>query len=878
MTGIDIKKARGLTEDEVRLSRREQGANVMSVARKKGFWAHFISNLNDPIIKILIGALIINILFVFRTSDWIETAGIALSVFLATFISTMSEYGSQNAFARLNEVNENYLCRVRRDGALKEIPVSEIVCGDVVLLSSGDCVPADGFIIEGGLTVDQSPMTGESVEVEKKPRSGEPLSPKSSSALLRGCSVMSGEGVMLVSAVGDKTLLGEISRELQLDTRESPMKIRLSKLAKQISRLGYAAAVLISLVYLFNELVLDSGSNPAVIMMKLGDWRYMLETALNALTLGLTVVIVAVPEGLPLMVSVVLSSNTKKMVKDMVLVKKPVGIEAAGSMNILFTDKTGTLTEGNLSVVSVFDDRQEYGSVADFRIQSPSAFELYRLNALYNTSAQMCGGRLLGGNSTEKALLNSLLPAELEARCFVLSKTPFDSAQKFSAVELSRPQKLRLYKGAAERLLSKISLSLGKDGEVQPFDRSKFCAMLNAHTRRGERVLICTVGGGKFGDDSATTLVCGIVISDRLRSEAKSSVATLKRAGIQVTMITGDSKETAATIAEKCGILGRNCDICLSSDELSRLSDDELSDLLPRIAVIARALPQDKSRLVRIAQSKGLVCGMTGDGINDAPALKRADIGFSMGKGSQVAKEAGDVVILDNNLSSIVRAVLYGRTIFKSIRKFIVLQLTINLCAVGVTMICPFLGIDSPVTVVQMLWLNIIMDTLGGLAFAGEPPLDSYMTEPPKRRDEPILNRYMVNQILTLGAFTIALSLSFLKNPYFTSNFRTEPDNLYLLTGFFAFFIFAAVFNCFNARSDRLNIFAGITKNRPFTLIMLMISVIQIVFVYLGGEVLRTVPLYLGELKVALLAALAVFPAEAIRKIVWKRIIKKPRY
>ena len=298
MTGIDIKKARGLSEDEVRQSRAEHGVNVMSVAKKKSFWSHFISNLNDPIIKILIGALIINVLFVFRTSDWMETAGIALSVFLATFISTMSEYGSQNAFAKLNEANENYLCRVRRDGDLKEIPVSEIVCGDVVLLSSGDCVPADGFIIEGALTVDQSAMTGESIEVEKKPRNGEALSPKSSSALLRGCCVMSGNGIMLVSAVGDKTLLGEISRELQLDTRESPMKIRLSKLAKQISRMGYAAAVLIGLVYLFNELVLDSGSNPAVILMKLSNWRYMIETALNALTLGLTVVIVAVPEGL----------------------------------------------------------------------------------------------------------------------------------------------------------------------------------------------------------------------------------------------------------------------------------------------------------------------------------------------------------------------------------------------------------------------------------------------------------------------------------------------------------------------------------------------------------------------------------------------------
>jgi magnesium-transporting ATPase (P-type) len=269
---------------------------------------------------------------------------------------------------------------------------------------------------------------------------------------------------------------------------------------------------------------------------------------------------------------------------------------------------------------------------------------------------------------------------------------------------------------------------------------------------------------------------------------------------------------------------------------------------------------------------------MTGDGINDAPALKCADIGFSMGNGTQVAKEAGDIVILDNNLSSIAKAVLYGRNIFKSIRKFIVLQLTMNFCAVGVTMICPFIGIDAPVTVVQMLWLNIIMDTLGGLAFAGEPPLASYMQEPPKRRDEPILNSYMVNQILWLGFFTIGLSLAFLKNPFFTSNFRFSDDNVYLLTAFFAFFIFAAVFNCFNARSDRLNLLAGITKNRPFTFIMIMISAIQILFVYLGGAVLRTAPLYASELNVALLSALLVFPAEFIRKLIWKKLVKKSGY
>lgn len=584
------------------------------------------------------------------------------------------------------------------------------------------------------------------------------------------------------------------------------------------------------------------------------------------------------PEGLPLMISVVLSSNIKKMVRDMVLVKKPVGIEAAGSMNILFTDKTGTLTEGILSVGALFTDYEDFPSVSHLKSSAPNLFELYRLNALYNTSAEVECKKIIGGNSTDKALLASLLPSDLEKAYQLRAKTPFDSANKFSSVTVNFDGGTVFYKGAPEKLLPDIKFSLDRNGDTRAFNRSAFCAKISNLTKFGARVILCAIGDASHGKRCDLTLVCGIVLSDRIRQEAKPSVSALKRAGIQVVMITGDNKETATSIAEKCGILGKNCDICLTSEELASLSDGKLSELLPRLAVVARALPKDKSRLVKIAQTRGLVCGMTGDGINDAPALRCADIGISMGNGTQVAKEAGDIVILDNNLASIVRAVLYGRNIFKSIRKFIVLQLTMNLCAVGVTMICPFIGIDAPVTVVQMLWINIIMDTLGGLAFAGEPPLESYMNEPPKRRDEPILNAYMVNQIVSLGAFTIVLSLAFLKLPFFTSNFRSAADNIYLLTAFFAFFIFAAVFNCFNARSDRINLLAGITQNRPFTLIMLMISVIQIGFVYLGGSVLRTVPLYAHELKTALVTALAVFPAELARKLFWKLVIKKPRY
>ena len=873
-----IKRGGGLTSDEVSISRSKHGTNQMTPPRRKSFFSHFFANMNDPVIRVLLIALGSNIFFVFRTSDWVETVGIGISVFLATFISTLSEYGSENAFSKLREESEIYLCRVRRDNLVKEIPIDEIVVGDIVLLSPGDKIPADGFLTNGNLQVDQSAMTGETREVAKMPRKRDKLDPSSPCALLRECTVVSGEGEMEVAVVGDKTFIGEISREITLDTRQSPLKLRLTKLAAQISRLGYAAAILVGTVYLINAIFLDSGMDRAIILSKVTDIRFLLTNCLNALTLGLTVVVVAVPEGLPMMIAVVLSSNIKKMARDMVLVRKPVGIEAAGSMNILFTDKTGTLTEGRLCVTEFFTDHETYTSAIKCRSSAGAIYNMLRLCALCNTSAELSGNKVVGGNTTEQALLSAMLPMSADTGCQILSREPFDSVRKYSSAYISASGGITLFKGAPERLLPFVVSALGKDGNKISFDRSSFLSHLERLTGSGSRVLVTAFCEGKHTEPRNLTLICGVAMSDRIRPEARHSVEELKAAGIHVVMITGDNVDTAKAIATSCGLISRHSDLCLSSDDLAKMSDMQIAEVLSRLAVVARALPGDKSRLIRIAQEKGLVCGMTGDGINDAPALKRADIGFAMGSGTQVAKDAGDIIILDNNLASIVRAVLYGRNIFKSIRKFIVLQLTMNFCAVGVTMICPFLGIDSPVTVVQMLWINIIMDSLGCLAFAGEPPLPSCMKEKPKKRDDPLLNSYMVNEILILGGFTIALSLFFLKSPAVICRFRASDDNIYLLTAFFAFFIFAGVFNCFNARTDRLDLFAGFSRNRPFMVIMFLISVIQIGFVYLGGEILRTTPLTFSEMTTALTMALLVFPAEFIRKLFWKIVIKHQGY
>ena len=335
-------------------------------------------------------------------------------------------------------------------------------------------------------------------------------------------------------------------------------------------------------------------------------------------------------------------------------------------------------------------------------------------------------------------------------------------------------------------------------------------------------------------------------------------------------MITGDGILTAKSIAKDTNIINSKRDLCLEHKDIEKMTDKQLSDILPRLALLARALPQDKSRLVRLSQSQDKVVGMTGDGINDAPALRLSDVGFAMGDGSDVAKEAGDVVILDNNLASIVKAVLYGRNIFKSIRKFLVFQLTMNFSSALVCMFAPFFGFETPITVSQMLWVNMIMDTLGGLAFAGEAPQKRIMKERPKRRDEPILNSYMAHQIFISGGFSAIFSILFLKLPFFASHLRSTENNIVLLSAFFGLFVFLSVMQCINSRTDRLNLLNGITKNPTFILIMLLILVIQISFIYFGGAVLRTTPLSINELLFTFACASLAIPVELIRKILWR--------
>lgn len=850
---MENKKHLGLNDKEVALSREKYGINKMTKKAKKSFVISFLENLGDPVIRVLIVSLIANILFTMKNIDWFETGGIAVAILLATAISTISERSSQKAFEKLNDSAKSYAL-VRRNGEINTVYSEDLVVGDAVLLHAGDKICADGYLVAGTVSLDQSAMTGESKEAAKIPlvKLNElDLSPSSPHSCLGGCLVASGEGEMIVSRVGDKSFLGGIVKELQEETRESPLKIRLNKLAKQISLLGYGAAIFITILSLFSSIVIQSDFTREVILSKITDTSYIIGEILHSITLGLTVVIMAVPEGLPMMIAVVLSSNVKKMLSDNVLVRKQTGIEAAGSMNILFTDKTGTLTKGKMKVEGfILPDGSIINGVKKFQSAHPNLYKSFCENAIYNTSAIISKNNIIGGNFTECALIESIKNHKAPDYSNVSHKTPFDSKSKFSFAEYKGS---RYFKGAPEVILANTT--------QDSFDRALVEKAIYHMQSQGKRIIAMTQN---------ENFTCAPIISDPIRIEARGSVETLRQAGILTVMITGDGLITAKSIAEKVGIIYGNHSLCLSHDDLEKMSDEEISEILPRLALIARALPQDKSRLVRIAQSKNLVVGMTGDGINDAPALKLSDIGFAMGDGAEVAKEAGDIVILDNNLASIVKAVLYGRNIFKSIRKFLVFQLTMNFSSALVCMIAPLLGFDTPITVSQMLWVNMIMDTLGGIAFAGEAPQKRIMKEKPKRRDEPILNKYMVHQIIISGTFSVIISMLFLKAPFMTKHIRESESNLVLLSAFFGLFIFLGVMQCINSRTDRLNLFNGISQNPMFIFIMILISLIQVSFIYFGGSILRATPLTREELLFTLNCASLAIPAEFLRKALWR--------
>ena len=871
---------KGLNKDQVEQSRKLHGDNIIHEAEQETFWDKFKGAFDDPMIKLLLViSAIMAIMAVMGYAEFGEIIGIVISVLLVTGISAKTEIASDNEYRKLKDSTKKEVCKVHRDGKVVEVEINELVVGDLVILQSGDKIPADGYLYQGELRVDNSALNGEAEECRKVAVSDFKAYKElamtadvtgdtfvDAHSLFRGAVVFNGEGIMEITKVGMKTMMGAMAEDMADDEVESPLKVKLAKLASQISMFGYIGSVVIALALLAHKVVIAGGfadyfANGGVMVFK---------DVLEAIMLAVVIVVMAVPEGLPLMIAIVLMRNTAKMLQNNVLVRKPIGIETAGSLNILFSDKTGTITKGELEVVEFFD-----GNLKDSYKDGSKIKEMMALCIGKNTGSMFdANGKVIGGNATDKALLNFLTQAEMNKLedLKVEKSQGFNSANKYSASQLSGKT---VYKGAPERLLTKATKMLDENGNVVAIDKKKINDKIDRLAERAMRVLSFAYSESELIEDTLPDdlIMVGFVgIRDDVRPEAKQAIKEVQNAGVQVVMITGDRKETAVAIAKEAGLLNSKSDVALTSEELNKMSDKEVKAILPNLKVIARALPTDKSRMVKLAQELNLVCGMTGDGVNDAPALKRADVGFAMGSGTDVAKEAGAIVILDDNFKSIENAILYGRTIYNNILKFIKFQLTINVGAVAVCAIAPFFGIEEPLKITHILWINLVMDGLGALALGSEPALKKYMLEKPKSRTQSIVSAKMMNQILFAGAWVAVLSFAFLKAPFFINMFANTEEHM---TAYFSMFVLCAVFNGFNVRSNTINIFEHIKENMSFLKVMGVIVIVQAALTLVGGELFSCTPITVKHWLVIIAMAFTIIPVDMIRKVIFNSLDKE---
>lgn len=854
----------GLTTRQAEESRRAHGSNELTQLPPQPLWKKFLLGFADPMVLILVVAFAVQLaLFLAGQNEWHEMAGVLVAILIANAVSSCSEFRQERKACALKaqELAKDRV-KVFRDGALCERPAGDIVVGDVVVLQAGDKIPADGTLIGGRLSVDQSVLNGETEEAAKEPcADGAAFDANDlldAHSVYRGTVVCAGEARLLVRVVGDRTLFGALALDVQGATRATPLQVKLAKLAKQISTIGYVGATAIVLAIAAKAVL--SGDAPA----GLAGW---VRLGADAVTVAVTIIVCSVPEGLPMLTSMLLSLKSLQMAKDNVLVRKINGLETAGSLNLLFTDKTGTITEGRLSVVELATGACE--TFASFAALPKPLASAFLAGAGVNNGASMSGGNVIGGNSTDRALMAFLHAggaAEAIDKSRVVASEPFDSAKKYSSVTLDGENGRTTYvKGAPEKILARCTRFLAPDGSERPLDASGALARhLDAQAARAMRLLAVARARGDDGTDGdGWTLVCVLAIRDNVRAEAVAAMRDVRAAGVQVVMVTGDRRETAVAIAREAGLLAADGDLVWTSAELAAMGDDAVKAALPSLRVVARALPADKSRLVRLAQELDCVVGMTGDGVNDSPALKKADVGFAMGSGTEVAKEAGDITILDDNFASIRKAILYGRSMFRCIRTFLVFQLTVNVAAVLVCTVGPLAGHTVVLTVVQLLLVNLVMDSFAAIAFGSEPARDVYMKDPPVPRSEGIVTRSMLGRIAA-GAIAVTLPvLAVLFRPFGFGASILRPE----ATGsaVFALFMMAIAANAFCVRDGDGTLASKLAGNRIFTLVMAGVFVFQYAVVTFGGPLLGCRPLTGREWLLCSALAAAVVPVHAVR-------------
>ena len=879
-------KYNGLTDKQVEESRSKFGSNEIPDSEPTTFWEEFKETFSDPMIKILLAiAALMIVMFFFGYAEIYEPLGTIVAVLIVATVSAKTGVASDTKYRELKDNTEKDKCKVHRNGVITVIDVDDVVVGDKVLLQSGDKIPADGVLIDGALRVDNSALNGEAEECKKTAASedfqledditGDTF--VDAHSLFRGAVIFDGEGILDVRKVGLKTMMGKMAEEMQEDEPDSPLKVKLAKLAKQISTFGYIGAVLIAVLYLV-YFVMQAGGVSQYFAMGIEP---VVKDVVRALSLAIVIIVCAVPEGLPLMISLVLMQNTSKMLDHNVLVRKAEGIETAGSLNILFSDKTGTITKGMLEVVDFFTGDGNSIDIAQLSKRG-KVKGLVDLAIGKNTQSMFdASHKVIGGNATDQALMKFLgeetfKTLENSSEYKITKQQSFNSANKFSQARIDSTGKT-FYKGAPEKLLANAVKYLDADGNICTMDNAILNRKIDELAAKAMRVLAFGYSEKDMVENSINDdiVIIGLVgIRDDVRPEAKEAIREVQGAGIQVVMITGDRLETAVAIAKDAGLLKGGSYRALSSAQLNEMSDEEVKKIIPNIRVIARALPTDKSRMVRLCQEMNLVVGMTGDGVNDSPALKRADVGFAMGSGTEAAKEAGKIVILDDNFKSIKDAILYGRTIYHNILKFCKFQLVINVAAVVVSAIAPFFGVDEPLKVTHLLFVNLVMDGLGAMMLGNEPAKEEYMAEAPRKRDESIVSKKMMGQILTMGIWLTVVSFIYLKVPFFVNLFANEEQHL---TGYFVLFIVAALFNGFNVRDDGFAIFAGLNENKDFIKVFLIIIIVQALLVNAAivplapfqwiGEMFSCVPFGIKGWIAVVLLACTMIPADMVRKL-----------
>lgn len=852
----------GLTDQEVLQSREKYGANLLTPPKRPSLLKLYLEKFEDPVVRVLLIAAVFSLIISVIENEYAETIGIIAAILLATGIGFYFEYDANKKFDLLNAVNEETLVKVIRNGRIQEIPRKDVVVGDIVVLETGEEIPADGELIEAiSLQVNESNLTGEPV-INKTiiEADFDEEATYASNLVMRGTTVVDGHGSMKVLRVGDATEIGKVARQSTEQTTEpTPLNIQLTKLANLIGKIGFTVAGLAFLIFFIKDVVLyfDFGA-----LNGWHDWLPVLERTLKYFMMAVTLIVVAVPEGLPMSVTLSLALNMRRMLATNNLVRKMHACETMGAITVICTDKTGTLTQNLMQVHEPnFYGLKDGGKLADDDICRLIA-EGISANSTAFLEETGEGEKPKGvGNPTEVALLlwlNSQKRNYLELRegARVLDQLTFSTERKFMATLVKSPligKKVLYIKGAPEIVLGKCKEVILDGRRVDSVEyRSTVEAQLLGYQNMAMRTLGFAFRLVEDNEpDDCVALVSennlnflGVVaISDPIRPDVPAAVAKCQSAGIGIKIVTGDTPGTATEIARQIGLwkpedTERNR---ITGVAFAELSDEEALDRVMDLKIMSRARPTDKQRLVQLLQQKGAVVAVTGDGTNDAPALNHAQVGLSMGTGTSVAKEASDITLLDDSFNSIGTAVMWGRSLYKNIQRFIVFQLTINFAALLIVLLGSIVGTELPLTVTQMLWVNLIMDTFAALALASIPPSESVMNDKPRRSTDFIISKAMQHNIFGVGTLFLVVLMAMIY--YFTN--ADGGMTVQRLTIFFTFFVMLQFWNLFNARvfGTTDSAFKGLTKSYGMELIVLAILGGQFLIVQFGGAVFRTEPL-----------------------------------